>query len=179
MPDSDVLCVVPAGPPSDPAVAVMPVWALTLITNVYVGIAERAMELAVADAARRTSIAIPRGTFAHHPCAAPGRRHVPGTGRRPLLRRRVASGLGQRGRPRTDVGPEGARRQVAGHGRREPGRRPRLRGERRLVVPPRDGAGAAVPRRPRAARFHPGTDAFTHETVGKALLGVDGDGARW
>jgi hypothetical protein len=23
------------------------------------------------------------------------------------------------------------------------------------------------------------TDAFTHETVGKALLGVDGDGPRW
>jgi alkylation response protein AidB-like acyl-CoA dehydrogenase len=31
----------------------------------------------------------------------------------------------------------------------------------------------------RAARFHPGTDAFTHETVGKALLGVDGAGPRW
>jgi alkylation response protein AidB-like acyl-CoA dehydrogenase len=31
----------------------------------------------------------------------------------------------------------------------------------------------------RAARFHPGTDAFTHETVGKALLGEGGDGPRW
>ena len=31
----------------------------------------------------------------------------------------------------------------------------------------------------RAARFHPGTDAFAHETIGKALLGVDGDGPRW
>ena len=31
----------------------------------------------------------------------------------------------------------------------------------------------------RAARFHPGTDAFTHETIGKALLGVDPTGPRW
>ena len=45
----------------------MQVWAVTLIANVYVGIAERALELAVAQAGRRTSIAIPRGTFAHHP----------------------------------------------------------------------------------------------------------------
>jgi alkylation response protein AidB-like acyl-CoA dehydrogenase len=31
----------------------------------------------------------------------------------------------------------------------------------------------------RAARFHPGTDAFTHETVGKAVLGMDANGPRW
>ena len=45
----------------------MQVWALTLIANVYLGIAERALEIAVDQSARRTSIAIPRGTFAHHP----------------------------------------------------------------------------------------------------------------
>ena len=28
-------------------------------------------------------------------------------------------------------------------------------------------------------RFHSGTDSFTHETVGKALFGMDGDGPRW
>src|SRR4051794_24155415 len=67
VPDSEVLCVVPAGPPTHPAVAVVQVWGLTLIANVYVGIAERALEIAVAQAARRTSIAIPQGTFAHHP----------------------------------------------------------------------------------------------------------------
>jgi alkylation response protein AidB-like acyl-CoA dehydrogenase len=31
----------------------------------------------------------------------------------------------------------------------------------------------------RAGRFHPGTDAFTHEVIGKALLGVPNDGSRW
>ena len=30
-----------------------------------------------------------------------------------------------------------------------------------------------------AARFHPGTDAFTHEAIGKALLGIDPGGPRW
>jgi alkylation response protein AidB-like acyl-CoA dehydrogenase len=31
----------------------------------------------------------------------------------------------------------------------------------------------------RAARFHPGTDAFTHETIGKVLLEIDPYGPRW
>jgi len=31
----------------------------------------------------------------------------------------------------------------------------------------------------RAARFHPATDSFTHEAIGKALLGIDPTGPRW
>ena len=31
----------------------------------------------------------------------------------------------------------------------------------------------------RAARFHPATDSFTHEAIGKALLGIDPAGPRW
>ena len=45
----------------------MAIWALTLISNVYVGIAERAMELAIEHGRKATSIAIPAGTIAHHP----------------------------------------------------------------------------------------------------------------
>src|SRR5262249_35149735 len=67
VPDEDVLCIVPAGPPVDPVLGAMTVWALTLISNVYVGIAERSLELAVDHARTRTSIAIPNGTYAHHP----------------------------------------------------------------------------------------------------------------
>ena len=54
--DGDILAVVPAGPSDDPAVGAMAVWALTLISNVYLGLAERAMELAIADARQKTSI---------------------------------------------------------------------------------------------------------------------------
>ena len=57
--DDDVLCVVPAGSPTDPVVGAMTVWALTLIGNVYVGIAERALDLAIQHARHATSIAIP------------------------------------------------------------------------------------------------------------------------
>ncbi|MEO5900554.1 MAG: hypothetical protein ABIR68_10560, partial [Ilumatobacteraceae bacterium] len=42
-------------------------WALTLISNVYIGLAERAMEIAIGHCHRATSIAIPAGTVAHHP----------------------------------------------------------------------------------------------------------------
>ena len=31
----------------------------------------------------------------------------------------------------------------------------------------------------RAARFHPGTDVFAHEVIGKTLLDVDPSGPRW
>ena len=145
--DADVLCVVAAGPPTHPAVAMMLVWALTLIANVYVGIAERALEIAVEQAAQRTSIAIPRRTVAHHPLV----QHQVADmylalDAAALERRRGRPGLGRPDRPRGDVGAEGAGGQVAGHGGRQPGRGPGLRGRRRLVVPPRHGTGAAVTR---------------------------------
>ena len=45
----------------------MNIWALPLIANVYLGIAERALELAVESATTKSSVAIPRGTYAHNP----------------------------------------------------------------------------------------------------------------
>ena len=179
LPDSDVLCVLPAGPPSHPAVAVMQVWAVTLIANVYIGIAERALEIAVAQAARRTSIAIPRGSFAHHP----------------LVQHQVADmylALDAAGSSVDTV----ARDWVHGvdHG---PMWAPKVLAAKwqatvaanRVVDLACEVVGGSSYRRGtelerlsrdvRAARFHPGTDAFTHEIIGKALLGVDGDGPRW
>jgi alkylation response protein AidB-like acyl-CoA dehydrogenase len=179
VPDSEVLCVVQAGPPSHPAVAVMLVWAVTLIANVYVGIAERALEIAVAEATRRTSIAIPRGTFAHHP----------------LVQHQVADMYLALDAARSCVDAV-ARDWVCGvdHG---PMWGPKVlvakwqatMAANRVVDLACEVVGGSSYRRGselerlsrdvRAARFHPGTDAFTHETLGKALLGVDGDGPRW
>src|SRR5262245_7841389 len=179
VPDSDVLCVVPAGPPSHPAVAVMQIWALTLIANVYVGIAERALEIAVEQAARRTSIAIPRGTYAHHPhvqyqvaemylaleasrsCVdAVARDWVDGVDHGPMWGPKVPAAKWQATVAANRV-VDLACEVVGGSSYRRGTELERLS------------------RDVRAARFHPGTDAFTHEVVGKALLGVDGDGPRW
>ncbi len=177
--DSAVLCVVPAGPPTHPAVAVMLVWAVTLIANVYVGTAERALEITLAHAARRTSIAIPRGIFAHHP----------------LVQHQVADMYLALDAARCSVDAV-ARDWVGGvdHG---PMWGPKVLAAKwqatvaanRVVDLACEVVGGSSYRRGtelerlsrdvRAARFHPGTDAFTHETLGKALLGVDGDGPRW
>ena len=167
------------GRPTDPAVGAMAVWALTLISNVYLGLAERAMELAIADAGQKTSIALAGGTLAHHPLrAAPGRRHAPRAGRRPRRPRSPRLRLGERGRPRAGLAHPGVHRQVAGRNRRPARGRPRVRGQRRCSFR-RGGELERLSRDVAGARFHPGTDAFTHEAIGKALLGIDPAGPRW
>ncbi len=45
----------------------MNMWALPVMANVYLGIAERALELAIESATTKSSVAIPRGTYAHNP----------------------------------------------------------------------------------------------------------------
>ncbi|HKA82357.1 MAG TPA: acyl-CoA dehydrogenase family protein [Acidimicrobiales bacterium] len=177
--DDDALCVVPAGPPTDPVLGAMSVWALTLIANVYVGIAERALELAVDDARRRTSIAIPNGTMAHHP----------------LVQQQVAHMHLELDAARA-VLDRLARDWVDGvdHGDRWPvqvfAAKWRAATAAMTVVDAacdvvggssfrRGGELERLSRDVRAARFHPGTDALTHESIGKALLGVDPQGPRW
>jgi alkylation response protein AidB-like acyl-CoA dehydrogenase len=179
LPDEDVLCVVPAGPPTDPVLGAMTIWALTLIANVYVGIAERALDLTVEHARATTSIAIPNATFAHHP----------------LVQQQVAHMHLELDAARA-VLDRLARDWVEGvdHGARWPvqvfAAKWRASSAAMAVVDAAcDVVGGSSFRRGselerlsrdvRAARFHPGTDAFTHETIGKALLDVDPNGRRW
>ncbi len=177
--DSDVLAVVPAGPSADPAVGAMAIWALTLISNVYVGIAERAMEIAIEHCHRATSIAIPAGTMDHHPLVQ---------ARIAEMHLELAAARAQLDRLATDW-VEGA-----DHGAAWPihvfaAKWRSATAAMRVVDLAGDVVGGASFRRGhelerlsrdvRAARFHPGTDAFTHETIGKALLGIDPAGPRW
>ena len=67
VPDEQVARVLPAGDPTDPFFGAMSAWAFLQIGAVYLGIADRALELAIAGAHSKTSIAIERGTIAHHP----------------------------------------------------------------------------------------------------------------
>lgn len=177
--DSDVLAVVPAGSSDDPAVGAMAVWALTLISNVYVGIAERAMELAVEHCRRATSIALAGGTMAHHPLVQ---------ARIADMHLELSAAQAQLDRLATDW--------VSGadHGAAWPvhvfaAKWRSASAALRVVDLACEAVGGTSFRRGnelerlsrdvRAARFHPGTDAFAHEMIGKALLGISPAGPRW
>ena len=67
VPDERIGRVMPAGDAATSSSLVMSLWALTLIANVYIGIAERAFELAVRSATTKTSIGVARGTDAYNP----------------------------------------------------------------------------------------------------------------
>ena len=179
VPDADVLALVPAGPPDDPALGAMAIWALTLISNVYVGIAERAMDIAIEHCHRATSIAIPAGSIAHHPLVQ---------ARIAEMHLELAAARAQLDRLATDW-VDGA-----DHGASWPihvfaAKWRSATAAMRVVDLACDVVGGASFRRGhelerlsrdvRAARFHPGTDAFTHETIGKALLGINPAGPRW
>jgi alkylation response protein AidB-like acyl-CoA dehydrogenase len=177
--DADVLAVVPAGPSDNPAVGATAIWALTLISNVYVGIAERAMELAIEHCQRATSIAIPAGTVSHHPLvqARIAEMHLELAAARAQLDRLATDWVDG-----ADHGPAWPIHVFAAKWRS-------ATAAMRVVDLACDVVGGASFRRGhelerlsrdvRAARFHPGTDAFTHEAIGKALLGIDPTGPRW
>ena len=157
----------------------MIIWALTLISNVYVGIAERALEIAVADATRKTSIAIPAGTFAHHPFVQQqvAAMHLELDATRAIVDRLAADWVDG-----VDHGPSWPLHIFAAKWRC-------ATSAMRVVDLACEVVGGGSFRRGhelerlsrdvRAARFHPGTDAFTHEVIGKALLGINPGGPRW
>ena len=180
VPDARIGCVVPALDESAPFLAFMNMWALPLIATVYVGIAERALELAVAGARRKTSIAVERGAYAYHP----------------MVQHQVAEMFLE-----LDAAVATVDRFVddwvngVDHGA---GWQPRLfsmkwravEAAKRVVDVALDVAGGAgmfrgnelerLYRDVRCGGFHPGNDALTHELVGKACLGVaDEAGPRW
>ncbi len=179
VPDENVLCVVPAGPPSDPVLGAMTIWALTLISNVYVGIAERALDLAIEHARQRTSIAIPGHTFAHHPLVQQQVAHMH------LELDAARAVIDRLARDWVDGVDHGARWPVqifAAKWRAATAAMTVVDAACEVVGGSSFRRGAELERLSRdvrAARFHPGTDAFTHEIVGKTLLEVDPQGPRW
>jgi alkylation response protein AidB-like acyl-CoA dehydrogenase len=177
--DEDVMSVVAAGPTDDPAVGGMTMWALTLISNVYIGIAERALEIAVADASTRTSIAIPGRTYAHHP----------------LVQHQVASMFLELDPARATIERlaqdwvDGVDHGAAWGLQIMSAKWRAATAAMKVVDLALEVCGGASFRRGtelerlsrdvRAARFHPGTDTYTHEGIGKGLLGIDPTGPRW
>ena len=179
VPQARIGRVTPAGDGSDPFLVAMAIWPLSLIAAVYLGIADRALELAVASATRKQSVAIERGTYAYNP----------------FVQHQIAEMY-------LELDAAGATLDrfvtewVAGvdHGA---GWVPRVysmkwravEAAKRVVDVALDVSGGAgmfagnelerLYRDVRCGGFHPGNDALTHELVGKAVLGTLGEQPRW
>ena len=179
VPDARIGRVVPAGDGSDPFMVGMAMWPLSLIAAVYLGIADRALEVAAAGARKKTSIAIERGALAYNP----------------MIQHQVAEMY-------LELDAAGATLErfvddwVAGadHGDNWVPKVYSMKwraveAAKRVVDIALDVAGGAgmftgnelerLYRDVRCGGFHPGNDALTHEMVGKAVLGIIAEQPRW
>jgi alkylation response protein AidB-like acyl-CoA dehydrogenase len=179
VPDARIGRVVPAGDGSDPFIVAMAMWPLSLIGTVYLGIADRALELAVGGARRKTSVAIERGAYAYNPFVQHQVAEM-------FLELDAASATLERFVEDWVTGVDHGETWV-----------PKVysmkwrtvEAAKRVVDVALDVAGGAgmfrgnelerLYRDVRCGGFHPGNDALTHELVGKAVLGVLGEQPRW
>jgi len=179
VPDARIGRVVPAGDGTDPYLVAMSMWALPLIATVYVGIAERALEVAAAGARRKTSIAIARGAYAYNP----------------MVQHQVAEMYLELDAARATVDRfvddwvAGAEHGEAWVAKVYSMKWRAVEASKRVVDIALDVAGGAgmftgnelerLYRDVRCGGFHPGNDAITHEMVGKSVLGIIGEQPRW
>ena len=179
VPDDRIGAVVPAGIQGDPFLAAMDVWALPLMANVYLGIAERAIELAVESATTKRSVAIPRGTYTFNPMVQHqlAEMYLELDAARATVDRLIADWEAA-----VDCGDMWTARVVSCKWRA-------VEAAKRVVDVALDvtGGGGMVRgnelerlyRDVRCGGFHPANDALTHETVAKAMLGIGPDQPRW
>lgn len=179
VPDARVSRIVPAGDESDPFIFFMDVWALGLFSNVYVGIAERALELAVASASTKRSVAIPRETYAHNPMVQHqiAEMYLNLHAGRATLDRMLDDFVGG-----VDHGLQWGAHIVAAKWWA-------VETAKRVVDRALDVTGGGgmfrgnelerLYRDVRCGGFHPANDALVHEVIGKTLLQIDPIGPRW
>jgi len=179
VPDARIGRVVPAGDASDPFIVAIAMWPLSLIAAVYLGIAERALELAVDGARRKTSVAIERGAYAYNPMVQHqiAEMYLEIDAAAATLERFVDDWVGG-----ADHGDAWVPRVYSMKWRA-------VEAAKRVVDVALDVAGGAgmftgnelerLYRDARCGGFHPGNDALTHELVGKSVLGILADQPRW
>ncbi|MBI5090383.1 MAG: acyl-CoA/acyl-ACP dehydrogenase [Actinobacteria bacterium] len=179
VPDARIGRVVPAGDASDPFLVAMAVWPLSLIAAVYLGIADRALELAVASAQKKQSIAIDRGAYAYHPFVQHqiAEMYLELDAASATLEQFVTDWVG------------GAEHGEAWVPKTYSMKWRAVEAAKRVVDGALDVAGGAgmfvgnelerLYRDARCGGFHPGNDALTHEVIGQAVLGVLGQLPRW
>lgn len=179
VPDERIGRVVPAGEDLDLFIIGMNMWALPVYSSVYLGIAERALELAVASATKKTSIAIERGAYAYNPMVQHqvAEMYLELDAAQATVDRFVEDWVAG-----ADHGAEWAPKLFSMKWRA-------VEAAKRVVDIALDVVGGAgmfkanelerLYRDVRCGGFHPGNDALTHEMVGKALLGITADQPRW
>ena len=179
VPDARIGRVVPAGDATDPFIVAMAMWPLSLIAAVYLGIAERALEVAVGGARRKTSIAIARGAYAYNPMVQHqvAEMYLELDAATATVERFVADWVAG-----ADHGDGWIPKVYAMKWRA-------VEAAKRVVDIALDVAGGAgmfrgnelerLYRDVRCGGFHPGNDALTHELVGKAVLGILAEEPRW
>lgn len=179
VPDDRVGAIVPAGDPAHPFVGTATVWALTLVSNVYLGIAERAFELAVDSTRTKTAVSLPRGTFVNHPFVQHQVAEMyldlhPVRAALDVVAQDWSSGI--------DHGDEWGPLVMSSKWNA-------VAAAQRTVSTAMDVVGGAsyyrrhelerLYRDVRAGAYHPPTDAYAHEVIAKAALGVGPDIPRW
>jgi alkylation response protein AidB-like acyl-CoA dehydrogenase len=179
VPDARIGRVVPAGDASDPFLVTMAMWPLSLIATVYLGIADRALELAVSGARRKTSVAIERGAYAYNPMVQHQIADM-------YLDLDAASATLERF---VDDWVAGADHGDAWVPKVYSMKWRAVETAKHVVDVALDVAGGAgmfsgnelerLYRDVRCGGFHPGNDALTHEIVGKSVLGILAEQPRW
>ncbi|HYF45790.1 MAG TPA: acyl-CoA dehydrogenase family protein [Acidimicrobiales bacterium] len=179
VPDERIGRVVPAGDGTDPFLVGMAMWPLSLFGAVYLGIADRALELAVEGARRKTSIAIDRGAYAYNPMVQHQVAEM-------YLRLEAASATVDRFVADWTAGVDHGEAWVP---KIYATKWTAVEAAKRVVDIALDVAGGVgmfrgnelerLYRDVRCGGFHPGNDALTHEVVGQAVLGVLAEQPRW
>jgi alkylation response protein AidB-like acyl-CoA dehydrogenase len=179
VPDERIGRVVPAGDGTDPYLVAMTMWALPLIGTVYLGIAERALELAVDGARRKKSIAIERGAYAYNPMVQHqiAEMYLELDAATATFERFVDDWVAA-----VDHGDAWVAKVYSTKWRA-------VEAAKRVVDIALDVSGGAgmfrgnelerLYRDVRCGGFHPGNDAITHEMVGKSVLGILAEQPRW
>jgi alkylation response protein AidB-like acyl-CoA dehydrogenase len=179
VPHERVAAVVPAGSGDDPVTGTAFLWALMLVSNVYVGIAERALELAITSLHAKNSIGLDGRTLAHNPMLQHqvAEMWIALDGVRSSLDM-IASdwGMGVDYDPEWELRISGAKQRTS-------------EVVRFVVDTAMDVAGGSsirsdtelsrLLRDSRAVAYHPPAAAIAHEGIGKALLSIDPAGPRW
>jgi len=179
VPDERIGCVAAAGDGTELFLVAMAMWPLSLIAAVYLGIADRSLELAVTDVRRKQSVAIDRGSYAYNPFVQHQLAEM-------YLTLDAAGATFERF---VDDWTAGADHGDAWVPKVYSMKWQAVEAAKRVVDTALDAVGGGAMfvgnelerlyRDVRCGGFHPGNDALTHELVGKAVLGVLGEQPRW